>query len=58
MKTFPSYDNTLCGSEDCSKRQSCVRFLTLQKAKAEKYEYPLMVFAGEPAECKYYIKAT
>lgn len=57
MKTFPTYDNTLCSSDDCKKRKSCVRRLTYQKALDEKYPYMLTVYKGNENDCKMYVKS-
>lgn len=35
MKTFPTYDYTLCNTEGCKKKESCVRHLTYRKAQEE-----------------------
>ena len=43
MKTFLTFDNTLCKVEDCPKNETCVRYLTYQKAVREKYPYLLSV---------------
>lgn len=56
MKTFPSYDYTLCSSEDCSKRKSCARWLTYQKAINEKYPYTITVYKGSENNCNLYVK--
>lgn len=55
MKTFPSYDNTLCSSNNCKKRKSCARWLTYQKALDEKYPYLLTVYNGSESDCKLYV---
>jgi hypothetical protein len=58
MKTFPSYDNTLCEVEDCPKKETCVRYLTYQKAVREKYPYMLSVKIKNEGECDIYVEAT
>ena len=58
MKTFPSYDYTLCDQEGCKKKESCKRYLTYQKAKEAKYPYPFPVLIQkENCECDMYVKA-
>lgn len=56
MKTFPSYDYTLCSSDDCKKRKACARWLTRQKAINEKYPYPITVYKGCESNCKMYVE--
>ena len=58
MKTFPSYDNTLCEVEDCPKNETCVRYLTYQKAIKEKYPYMLSVKVKNEGECDIYVEVT
>ena len=57
MKVFPTYDYTLCKVEDCPKNETCVRYLTYQKAVREKYPYLLSVKVKNEGECRIYIKA-
>ena len=57
MKTFPSYDYTLCRVDDCPKKGSCVRYLTYRKAVNEKYPYMLSVKVTNEGECELYVKA-
>ena len=56
LNTFPTYDHTLCNQHDCKKSQSCKRYLTYQKAIAERYKYTLSVYVPKetPKECTYY----
>lgn len=55
MKTFSSYDNTLCDNEKCEKKDTCVRYLTHLKALKERYPYPLSIYVGE-GKCDIYVK--
>ena len=58
MKTFPSYDYTLCDNEKCPKKKSCMRYLTYRKAKEEKYPYPFpILILKENCKCEMYVKA-
>ena len=56
MKTFPSYDYTLCNQEDCVNKQNCLRYTTYKKAIKEKYKYTISVFRPKeiPANCNLY----
>ena len=59
MKTFPSYDYTLCNTEECKKKESCVRYLTYRKAQEEKYPYLISVLYRKEleTECDMYVEA-
>ena len=59
MKTFPTYDYTLCNTEGCKKKESCVRHLTYRKAKEEKYPYRISVLYRKDTEteCDMYVEA-
>ena len=58
MKTFPSYDYTLCDNEECKKKETCMRYLTHLKAVAEKYPYPVAyLLPNKDEECEVYVKA-
>lgn len=59
MKTFPSYDYTLCDREECQKKESCMRYLTYRKSQEEKYEFRISVYCPEevPDPCSMYVEA-
>lgn len=58
MKTFPSYDYSLCDNEACGKKETCMRYLTHLKAVAEKYPYPVAyLLPNKDEECEVYVKA-
>lgn len=59
MKTFPTYDNTLCNTKECKKKETCVRHLTYRKAQEEEYPYNISVLYRKDAgkECDMYVKA-
>lgn len=59
MKTFPSYDYTLCDNEDCKKKESCMRYLTYRKSVDENYPYRIVTLfiVGVVQECNMYVKA-
>lgn len=58
MKTFPSYDYTLCNNEECKKKKTCVRYLTYQKAVKEKYPYMITLHVPKAKEeCSLYVKS-
>lgn len=57
MKTFPSYDYTLCDNKECSKKDKCKRYLTWLKCLQEKYPYPVAVNIPSKCECQIYIEA-
>lgn len=59
MKTFPTYDYTLCNTKGCAKKESCVRYLTYRKAQEEKYPYRISVLyrKGTETECDMYVEA-
>ena len=59
MKTFPSYDYTLCNTKGCAKKESCVRYLTYRKAQEEKYPYRISVLYRKDTEteCDMYVEA-
>ena len=50
---FCGYDYTLCDASKCQKRNRCKRYLTYQKARAEKYPYMLSVHRPKnvPKDC-------
>lgn len=58
MKTFPSYDYTLCGEESCKVKKTCMRYLTYKKAVKEKYPYPFAVYnpIGSIDNCMLYVE--
>lgn len=58
MKTFPSYDYTLCNNEECKNKESCMRYLTYRKAQEEKYPYRISVLYRKDTEteCDMYVK--
>ena len=59
MKTFPTYDYTLCNTKECAKKESCVRDLTYRKAQEEKYPYRISVLYRKDAEteCDLFVEA-
>lgn len=59
MKTFPTYDYTLCNTKECKKKETCVRHLTYEKAQRGQYPYMLSVlYRDHPdTECDMYVKA-
>ena len=59
MKTFPTYDYTLCNTKGCAKKESCVRDLTYRKAQEEKYPYRISVLYRKDAEteCDLFVEA-
>ena len=48
MKTFPTYDYTLCNTKECTKKETCVRHLTYRKAQEEKYRAQQAAKTAEP----------
>lgn len=52
MKTFPTYDYTLCNTKECAKKETCVRHLTYRKAQEEKYPYLIWVLYRKELETK------
>lgn len=58
MKTFQSYDYTLCGEESCKVKKTCMRYLTYKKAVKEKYPYPFAVYnpIGSVDNCMLYVE--
>ena len=60
MKTFPSYDYTLCNTKECAKKETCaLRYLTYRKAQEEKYPYRISVLYRKELEpeCDMYVEA-
>ena len=61
MKTFPTYDNTLCNGGCCCRKETCVRYLTHLKAQKDIYPYPISYMMPEDnlvnEACDMYIKA-
>lgn len=59
MKTFPSYDYTLCDNEGCKLKETCKRWLTYRKAQEEDYPCRLSVHVvvGAVTECNMYVEA-
>lgn len=56
MKTFPSYDYTLCDNEKCNKKDTCMRYFTWLKCVREEYPYPVAVNIPSKGECLIYIE--
>lgn len=57
MKTFPSYDYTLCDNEKCPKKLSCMRYLTYRKAIEEDWQHRLTIIVHDKTKCNMYVEA-
>ena len=58
MKTFPSYDYTLCDNKDCPKKDSCMRCLTYRKAMDENfYRITIFLINNPSPKCEHFVKA-
>lgn len=58
MRTFNTYDNTLCEGEGCRRKEKCVRYLTHLKAVKEKWPYPVAYMLWVGKDCEMFVEAT
>lgn len=56
MKTFPSYDYTLCRGIECKSKDKCVRHLTYIKSKEDKKSNLITLLVNKPTnKCDLYV---
>lgn len=58
MITFIGYDYTLCDEDGCKKKETCRRYLTLQKIKQKREPSLVTVYRPKevPEDCDMYFK--
>lgn len=58
MNTFIGYDYTLCREDGCKKKDTCMRYLTLQKIKQKGESCLVTVYRPKevPEDCDMYFR--